>query len=34
MSGEFAGKTVAITGAAGGIGRWLCRFFGEEGAKD
>ena len=32
MSGEFAGKTVAITGAAGGIGRWLCRFFGEQGA--
>ncbi len=32
MSGQFAGKTVAITGAAGGIGQWLCRFFGEEGA--
>jgi NAD(P)-dependent dehydrogenase (short-subunit alcohol dehydrogenase family) len=32
MSASFAGKTVAITGAAGGIGRWLCRFFGEEGA--
>ncbi|WP_395814046.1 SDR family oxidoreductase [Devosia sp.] len=32
MSGSFAGKTIAITGAAGGIGQWLCRFFGEEGA--
>ena len=32
MSGQFAGKTVAITGAAGGIGQWLCRFFGAEGA--
>ena len=32
MSGPFAGKTVAITGAAGGIGQWLCRFFGQEGA--
>ncbi|WP_366556514.1 SDR family oxidoreductase [Aquibaculum sediminis] len=32
MSGQFAGKTVAITGAAGGIGRQLCRFFGAEGA--
>ena len=32
MSGQFAGKTVAITGADGGIGRWLCRFFGEQGA--
>ena len=32
MSGQFAGKTVAITGAAGGIGQWLCRFFGQEGA--
>lgn len=32
MSGSFAGKTVAITGAAGGIGRWLCRYFGNEGA--
>jgi len=32
MSGQFAGKTVAITGASGGIGQWLCRFFGEEGA--
>jgi NAD(P)-dependent dehydrogenase (short-subunit alcohol dehydrogenase family) len=33
MSGQFAGKTVAITGAAGGIGQWLCRFFGGEGAS-
>lgn len=32
MSGAFAGKTVAITGAAGGIGQRLCRHFGEEGA--
>jgi NAD(P)-dependent dehydrogenase (short-subunit alcohol dehydrogenase family) len=32
MSKAFSGKTVAITGAAGGIGQWLCRFFGEEGA--
>jgi NAD(P)-dependent dehydrogenase (short-subunit alcohol dehydrogenase family) len=32
MSGQFAGNTVAITGAAGGIGQWLCRFFGTEGA--
>ena len=32
MSGQFEGKTVAITGAAGGIGQWLCRFFGAEGA--
>ena len=32
MSGQLTGKTVAITGAAGGIGRWLCRFFGAEGA--
>lgn len=32
MSAEFSGQTVAITGAAGGIGRWLCRFFGEQGA--
>ena len=28
----FKGKTVAITGAAGGIGQSLCRHFGEEGA--
>lgn len=32
MSGAFTGKTIAITGAAGGIGQWLCRYFGEEGA--
>ncbi len=32
MSGAFSGKTIAITGAAGGIGQWLCRFFGAEGA--
>ncbi len=32
MSGTFTGKTIAITGAAGGIGQWLCRFFGAEGA--
>lgn len=31
MSG-FAGKTVYITGAAGGIGQVLCRVFGEHGA--
>jgi NAD(P)-dependent dehydrogenase (short-subunit alcohol dehydrogenase family) len=32
MSGQFTDKTIAITGAAGGIGQWLCRFFGAEGA--
>lgn len=32
MDKPFAGKTIAITGAAGGIGQWLCRFLGEEGA--
>jgi NAD(P)-dependent dehydrogenase (short-subunit alcohol dehydrogenase family) len=32
MSGTFAGKTIAITGAAGGIGRSLSRFLAEEGA--
>lgn len=32
MSGQFAGKTIAITGAAGGIGQCLCRFFGAAGA--
>jgi NAD(P)-dependent dehydrogenase (short-subunit alcohol dehydrogenase family) len=32
MSKAFLGKTIAITGAAGGIGQWLCKFFGEEGA--
>ena len=29
---EFSGKVVAITGAAGGIGRELCRHFGGKGA--
>ena len=29
---QFEGKVVAITGAAGGIGRELCRYFGGEGA--
>mgnify|MGYP001072076549 CR=1 FL=1 len=33
MGQSFAGQSVAITGAAGGIGQWLCRFFGEEGAR-
>lgn len=32
MSNSYKDKTVAITGAAGGIGQWLCRFFGAEGA--
>jgi NAD(P)-dependent dehydrogenase (short-subunit alcohol dehydrogenase family) len=32
MTKSFAGKTIAITGAAGGVGQWLCRFFGEAGA--
>jgi len=32
MSKLFSGKTIAITGAAGGIGRKLCRFMAEEGA--
>ncbi|MBI4924254.1 MAG: SDR family oxidoreductase [Devosia nanyangense] len=32
MSERFDGKTIAITGAAGGIGRPLCRFFAEAGA--
>jgi NAD(P)-dependent dehydrogenase (short-subunit alcohol dehydrogenase family) len=29
---EFPGKVVAITGAAGGIGQELCRYFGAQGA--
>src|SRR5262245_62696536 len=29
---KFSGKTVAITGAAGGIGQALCRYFAGEGA--
>lgn len=33
MSGQFSGQTVAVTGAAGGIGQWLCRFFGADGAR-
>lgn len=33
MSGRFSGQTVAVTGAAGGIGQWLCRFFGADGAS-
>lgn len=32
MSQSFSGKTIAITGAAGGIGQSLCKFFSEEGA--
>ena len=32
MSASYAGRTVAITGAAGGIGQCLCRFFGAQGA--
>jgi len=28
----FDGKIVAITGAAGGIGQALCRYFGAQGA--
>jgi NAD(P)-dependent dehydrogenase (short-subunit alcohol dehydrogenase family) len=32
VTGQFAGKTIAITGAAGGVGRSLSRFFSEEGA--
>lgn len=31
--GPFAGRTVAITGAAGGIGQALCRWFGTRGAR-
>jgi NAD(P)-dependent dehydrogenase (short-subunit alcohol dehydrogenase family) len=30
---SFQGKTVAITGAAGGIGQALCKYFAAEGAK-
>jgi len=30
---RFAGKVVAVTGAAGGIGQALCRLFGGEGAR-
>ncbi|WP_421758694.1 SDR family oxidoreductase [Devosia sp.] len=33
MSGQFAGKVVAVTGAAGGIGRALCRLLASEGAS-
>jgi len=29
---KFTGKVIAITGAAGGIGQTLCRYFGERGA--
>ena len=29
---SFAGQVVAVTGAAGGIGRALCRHFAAEGA--
>jgi NAD(P)-dependent dehydrogenase (short-subunit alcohol dehydrogenase family) len=32
MTDNFAGKIVAITGAAGGIGQALCRYFGARGA--
>jgi NAD(P)-dependent dehydrogenase (short-subunit alcohol dehydrogenase family) len=32
MDKPFAGRTIAITGAAGGIGQSLCRFLGEAGA--
>ena len=31
--GTFEGKVVAITGAAGGVGQSLCRYFVDEGAK-
>ncbi|MDH3306225.1 MAG: SDR family NAD(P)-dependent oxidoreductase [Acidimicrobiia bacterium] len=33
MAEAFAGMTVVITGAAGGIGRELCAAFGKEGAR-
>ena len=29
----FEGKVVAITGAAGGVGQSLCRYFIDQGAK-
>jgi NAD(P)-dependent dehydrogenase (short-subunit alcohol dehydrogenase family) len=29
---SFKGKVVAVTGAAGGIGQAVCRYFAEEGA--
>lgn len=32
MSGQLAGRVVAVTGAAGGIGQALCRFLAGEGA--
>ncbi len=32
MESEFEGKTIAITGAAGGVGQLLCRYFGSRGA--
>jgi NAD(P)-dependent dehydrogenase (short-subunit alcohol dehydrogenase family) len=32
MTSEFQDKVVAITGASGGIGRELCRYFGAQGA--
>ncbi|PSJ57156.1 SDR family oxidoreductase [Pseudaminobacter soli (ex Li et al. 2025)] len=32
MSSNFTGKTVAVTGASGGIGQALCRFLGSRGA--
>lgn len=33
MTNHYSSQTVAITGAAGGIGQWLCRFFGAAGAR-
>lgn len=33
MSGPFSGKVIAVTGAAGGIGRALCRLLASEGAS-